>query len=27
MHSPGSSLFPAIILIALLAFWQTQRAK
>lgn len=27
LHSPGSSLFPAIILIALLAFWQAQRAK
>lgn len=26
MHAPGNSIFTGIILIALLAFWQTQRA-
>ena len=27
MHSPASSVFPAVILLALLAFWKTQRDK
>lgn len=27
MHAPANCIFPGIILIALLVFWQTQRAK